>query len=65
MSPHSPKVYRGSKKRIRRIRMRGNGSVALWVFVAVVLFSLFFALPWMVLNHPPETPVHGNAIQAR
>jgi hypothetical protein len=65
MSPHSAKVYRGSKKRLQRVRMRGNGSVALWVFVAVVLFSLFIALPWMILTHPPETPVHGTTIQAR
>lgn len=65
MPVSSPKVYRGSKKRLRRIRMRDNGSLAFWMFVAVVLFSLFVVLSWLILHEAPEPPAHGTTIQAR
>jgi hypothetical protein len=65
MNGHAPKVYRGSKKRIRRIRMRGNGSLALWVFVALVLFMLCVALPWLILHTHSEPAISGNVIHAR
>lgn len=65
MSAYSPKVYRGSKKRLRGIRMRGNGSLALWVFLAIVLFVLCVALPWIILHAAPVPPMPGSTIQAR
>jgi hypothetical protein len=42
------KVYRGSRRRVRAIKMRHNGSRELWLFVAWVAFVLFVVLPWMV-----------------
>jgi hypothetical protein len=65
MSTYAPKVYRGSKKRLRRIRMHGNGSLGLWMFVAIVLFVLFVALPWLVLHPPSDPPGQANELRAR
>jgi hypothetical protein len=48
----SGKVYRGSRRRVRRIRFRGNWAVELWILVAVILFVLFVVVPWLV-QHPP------------
>jgi hypothetical protein len=42
------KVYRGSRRRFRRIRLRGNGSVEFWLLVAWVAFLLLVVLPWMI-----------------
>jgi hypothetical protein len=42
------KVFRGSRKRIRAIRWRGNGSPGLWLMLIWVLFLLFILVPWMV-----------------
>ena len=53
-----PKVYRGSRKRVRQIRMRGNWSVELWMLVAVILFILFVILPWLVRHPPPDHEQH-------
>jgi hypothetical protein len=44
------KTYRGSKRRVRRIRMRGNGSWEMWIFVVWVAFLLFVVVPWMIRN---------------
>jgi hypothetical protein len=65
MSPHAAKVYRGSKRRVQRIRLRGNGSLALWVFVAIVLFSLFVMLPWLIEHARPDGPDRVPEMQAR
>jgi len=51
--PRPGKVYRGSRKRLRRIRLRDNWSVELWIFLAVMLFTLFVVVPWIV-RHPPS-----------
>jgi hypothetical protein len=42
------KIYRGSRRRLRQIRFRGNGSAELWLFVGWVAFLLFVVLPWMI-----------------
>jgi hypothetical protein len=42
------RLYRGSQKRLRRIRLRGNWSVELWLLLAWVAFLLLVVLPWMV-----------------
>jgi hypothetical protein len=42
------KTYRGSRRRLRDIRLRGNGSVELWLLVAWVAFLLFIVVPWMI-----------------
>ena len=40
--------YRGSRQRLRRIRLRDNWSLELWLLIAWVAFLLFVVVPWMV-----------------
>jgi hypothetical protein len=42
------RTYRGSRRRVREIKPRGNGSAELWLFVGWVAFLLLVVLPWMV-----------------
>jgi hypothetical protein len=44
----APKTYRGSRKRIRQIKMRHNGSWELWLLVAWLAFLVLVVLPWMI-----------------
>ena len=44
---------RGSRKRLNRIRLRGNGSIELWIFVALMAFMLTVGVPWLI-RHPME-----------
>ena len=48
--------YRGSRKRVRRIQVRDNWPVELWFVVAVVLFTLFVVVPWLVRHPLPDHP---------
>ena len=50
------KIYRGSRRRLKRLTFRGNWSVELLLFVAWVLFCLLVLVPWLV-RHPRE---HGQ-----
>lgn len=50
------KTYRGSRRRLRRISLRGNWSFELLLFVAWLLFCLLVLVPWLV-QHPPT---HGH-----
>jgi hypothetical protein len=34
--------------------MRGNASVAFWIFVVGILFILFAAVPWFATHPPPH-----------
>jgi len=42
------KTFRGSMRRLRTIRMHGNGSWELWIFVVWVAFLLFVVVPWII-----------------
>jgi hypothetical protein len=44
----APKIYRGSRKRIRAIKMRDNGSWELWLLVGWLAFLVLVVLPWMI-----------------
>jgi hypothetical protein len=57
--PRAGKVYRGSRRRLRRLTFRGNWSVELWIFLAVMLFMLFVVVPWIV-RHPPSDQHHAQ-----
>jgi len=46
----SGKIYRGSRKRVERIRWRGNNSPEMWIFVILLVFLLTVVVPWM-MNH--------------
>jgi hypothetical protein len=48
--------YRGSRKRVRRLKFRDNWPVELWFVVAVVLFTLFVVVPWLVQHPLPDHP---------
>jgi len=50
--PGAQRSYRGSRKRIRRIRVQDHWSVELWLFVIFVLLALFIVVPWLI-RHPP------------
>ena len=50
-TPGGDRDHRGSKKRLKRITLRGNWSVEFWVFVLAILIALFVLAPWLV-NHP-------------
>jgi hypothetical protein len=51
--PGAHRRYRGSRKRVHRIRMQGNWSVEFWLFVIFVLLALFILVPWLI-RHPPS-----------
>ena len=46
------KVYRGSRKRVRRIKWWENSPLEFWIFVVLILFMLFVGVPWLI-KHPP------------
>jgi hypothetical protein len=46
------KWYRGSRRRIRRVRLRGNGSLELWLLIVWVMFLLLVVVPWMIRQSP-------------
>jgi hypothetical protein len=46
------KAYRGSRKRVRRIKWRDNTSVEFWILVVLMLFMMFVGVPWL-FKHPP------------
>jgi hypothetical protein len=48
MGSRSAKVYRGSRRRLQQLRLRGNASLELWLLVFWVLFLLLVAVPWMI-----------------
>jgi len=48
--PRRGRAYRGSWRRVRRIRLRGNWSLEIALFVIWVLFTLFVLVPWIVRN---------------
>jgi hypothetical protein len=51
--PGAARVYRGSRRRIKRITMRDNMSVEFWIFLVLILFLLVGILPWMI-RHPHD-----------
>jgi hypothetical protein len=47
------KTYRGSKRRLKRIRWRDNTPLEFWIFVVLMLLMLFVGIPWL-LTHPAD-----------
>jgi hypothetical protein len=45
------KIYRGSRARLRRIKLRGNWSSHIVAFIVVMLIVLFVLIP-AIINHP-------------
>jgi len=46
--PRPGLAFRGSRARLRRVRVRGNWSVEMWMFVMALLFAVLVAIPWLV-----------------
>jgi hypothetical protein len=46
------KSYRGSKRRVHRIRMRDSWSTELLIVIALMLLILGVGIPWLI-HHPP------------
>jgi hypothetical protein len=57
--PGADRVFRGSKKRLARIRIRDNMSLGMWCFVALMAMLLLVVVPWLV-NHPGALHTHGR-----
>jgi hypothetical protein len=47
------RIGRGSKRRFRKIALRGNWSPGLVILIIFMLFTLFVVLPWLI-RHPPH-----------
>ena len=47
----------GSRRRLQRIRLRGNWSPAAIVFLVMLLLLFTVLIPWLV-RHPPDGPDH-------
>lgn len=47
------KRYRGSKKRVQRLRWYEDATIEFWFFVVVVLLMIVFGIPWLI-RHPPD-----------
>lgn len=42
------KTFRGSYRRLWRLKPKGSGFWELWLFLAWVAFLLFVVIPWML-----------------
>jgi hypothetical protein len=51
-APRSGKWYRGSRRRLKQIRLRGNSSAEVWLLAGWVAFLLLVVLPWMMRDAP-------------
>jgi hypothetical protein len=58
--PGSTRIYRGSRKRVQRLKWYKHSSIHFWLFVAFVLFLLFVGVPWMI-NHPEAGHHHPSS----
>jgi hypothetical protein len=47
------KVYRGSSKRVRRIKWRDNTPARVRIFVALLIVALAAMMSWLI-RHPPH-----------
>jgi hypothetical protein len=58
------RVYRGSRKRLSRISVRGHASSASWLFLILMLAVLFVILPCLVRRalDQDEPPLGGVRI---
>ena len=41
-------IFRGSRRRLKRIKIKGNSSLELWLLVGWVVFLVLIVLPWMM-----------------
>ena len=46
--PSRVRVHRGSRKRVARIRLKGNGSMELCILIVVLLLALLVIMPRLI-----------------
>jgi Tfp pilus assembly protein PilO len=49
---------RGSQKRLNRIRLRGNWSIEVWIFIAILAFMLIVGMPWLIQHRLVDRDAH-------
>jgi hypothetical protein len=42
------KRYRGSRRRLKRLTIRGNSSWEFWLLLGWIAFLLLVVMPWMI-----------------
>src|SRR4029077_9700133 len=50
MQNRPPKIYRGNRKRVTRIKLHGNQTWELWVLIAWALFLIVVVIPLLIRN---------------
>jgi hypothetical protein len=58
---HGEKVYRGSRRRVRRIKW-SDTTPEFWIFVVLVIFLFFVIVPWMIRHPPDESHSHAPEV---
>ena len=54
--------YRGSRRRMRRTRVRDSSPVVVWTLLVLALLFGFVVIPWLA-RHPPP-PHHDHVFGA-
>jgi hypothetical protein len=44
---HPSKVYRGSRRRLKQLRLRGNWPIEMWLLIGWIGFIVLVVVPWM------------------
>jgi H+/Cl- antiporter ClcA len=57
--PGAGKTYRGSRKRLRRIKWYEHTPVEFWIYLVLLLVVLLIVIPWLI-KHPPPEHHHGT-----
>jgi amino acid permease len=61
----APRSFRGTYKRIRRVRMVRRERVLVWLFVAWLVVLLFMLLPYVARHSTTEHEWHSNGVVGR
>jgi hypothetical protein len=51
---------RGSRRRVRKIRFRGNWSIEIVIFILSMLLVLTVLIPWIVRHSVGDAQEHGE-----
>jgi hypothetical protein len=49
------KIYRGSRRRLRRIKWHEDTPTEFWIFVVLVIVMLIVLILWLTKHPPPES----------
>jgi H+/Cl- antiporter ClcA len=59
--PGDGKIYRGSRKQLRRIKWQQHTPVECWIYLALLLVVLLIVMAWLI-KHPPPVHHHGTDV---